>query len=95
MENQIVCPKCKKTNTEITFVGTEAIFYIRGNGYLDVKGRRRDMHLYKLMNDDPYKGMRQPGDKEDLANKLRKGGKFNSNPLKPVYMNSKVGKRSK
>lgn len=92
---KVQCPKCKKTNTEKTFIGTGITFYTRGYGWLDVKGRRNDMQLHKLMSDDPYKAMRQPGDKEDLANKLRKKGKFNSNPNKPVYMNSKVSKRSK
>lgn len=92
---KVPCPKCKKTNTEKTFIGVDVIFYVRGNGWLDVKGRRRDMHLYKLMNDDPYKSIRPPGEKEDLANKLRKGGKFNSNPNKPLFMSGNGRKKSK
>ena len=73
---KVKCPKCGKTNTEKTFT-TSAGFYVKGVGYLDVKGRRRDMHLHKLMNDDPYGHMRQPGEKEELAASLRKGGKHN------------------
>lgn len=77
----VTCPKCGKHNTAITFIGvTPPPFYVRGYGWLDVKGRRRDMNLHKLVNDDPYKNMRQPGEKDDLAHKLRKGGKFNSKP---------------
>tara|TARA_R100001244_G_scaffold25113_2_gene25411 strand:- start:72845 stop:73300 length:456 start_codon:yes stop_codon:yes gene_type:complete len=52
--------------------------YIRGNGYLDTKGCRRDMNLYKLQKDDPYGHMRQPGEKDDLVNKIKKAGKKNS-----------------
>jgi predicted nucleic acid-binding Zn ribbon protein len=76
----VKCPKCSGVDTELTFIGvTPPIAYVRGRGYLDTKGRRRDMHLYKLTNDDPYAGMRQPGEKDDLAIKLRKGGKRNPN----------------
>lgn len=77
---KVKCPKCGKTNTEVCFAGYEPpIFYIRGNGYLDKTGARRDMNLHKLVNDDPYAGMRQPGEKEELADKLRRGGKHNPN----------------
>lgn len=92
------CPKCKKSKTEKTCIGTNVTFYTRGNGWLDVKGRRRDMHLYKLVNDDPYKHIRPPGEKEELASKLRRGGRFNSNPNKPMFMSNvkrKTNKKSK
>ena len=75
---KVKCPKCGGLDTEQCFSGFEPpTFYIHGQGYLDVKGRRRDMHLHKLMNDDPYGHMRQPGEKEELAASLRKGGKHN------------------
>lgn len=75
---KVKCPKCNKTNTEVCFLGYDApSFHVRGYGYLDVKGRRRDMNLYKLVNDDPYGHMREPGEKDDLATSLRKGGKHN------------------
>lgn len=50
--------------------------YIRGNGYLDTSGCRRDMNLYKLMTNDPYGHMRQSGERDHLMDKMRKGGKF-------------------
>jgi hypothetical protein len=86
------CPKCGSDKHIERFFGLQQNeVYIRGNGWLDVKGRRRDMHLWKLMNDDPYASMRPPGDKEELAAKLRKGGKHNPNG-KNHYMSSKKSK---
>ena len=73
---KIKCPKCSSTKTSITFLQAPT-FYIRGYGYLDKKGTQRDMNLHKLMNEDPYKHMREKGEKDDLANRLRKGGKHN------------------
>lgn len=74
---EIKCPKCSSNAQRIFIVAPE--FYTRGYGYCDKTGARRDMNLYKLVNDDPYGHMRQPGEKDDMANKLRKGGKFNPN----------------
>lgn len=76
---RVKCPECGSLKTEVAFLTTPTS-YIKGNGYLDVKGRRRDMNLYKLVNDDPYKGMRQPGEAADLAENLRRGGKRKKNP---------------
>jgi hypothetical protein len=72
----IKCPQCNGIKTHVTFISVP-VTYIRGYGWLDKAGRRRDMNLYKLINDDPYNHMREKGEKDDLANKLRKGGKFN------------------
>jgi hypothetical protein len=70
------CPKCKGTNTTISYVGFDPPpFHTRGYGWLDVKGRRRDMNLHTLVNNDPYGHMREPGEKDELAHSLRKGGK--------------------
>lgn len=73
---KIKCPKCSGVDTEIAFL-TTPVSYIRGQGWLDVSGRRRDMNLWKLQNDDPYKRMRQRGEKDDMVNKLKRGGKHN------------------
>lgn len=75
------CPKCNSWKTTLLISETAgSVAYIKGNGWLDVKGRRRDMNLYKLQNDDPYGHMRQPGEKDELAAKIRKGGKHNPKP---------------
>ncbi len=76
---KVPCPKCKSLKTKIAFL-TIAPFYIKGNGYLDREGVRRDMNLHKLVNDDPYGYMRQRGEKEDLIQKLKRGGKRQKNP---------------
>lgn len=75
---KVKCPKCGETDTEVAFL-TVPISYIRGYGWLDVRGRRRDMNLHKLVNDDPYANMRQPGEADDLATKLRRGGRASGN----------------
>ena len=86
---KVKCPKCGKTDTEVTWIGVEPpIFYTRGYGWLDVAGRRRDMHLWKLQNDDPYKSIRPRGEKDDLAQKLRSGGKHQKN-AKSFYVSKK------
>jgi putative FmdB family regulatory protein len=82
----VTCPQCGGKDTEKTFT-TVTEGWIRGYGWLDKSGRQRDMHLHKLMNDDPYRHMRQPGEKDELAASLRKGGKHNKNP-KTFYMDN-------
>lgn len=87
---KVKCPKCEKTNTEKAFLSAP-ISYTRGNGWLDKSGRRRDMNLWKLTNDDPYKSMRQKGEADDLAQRLRNGGKRKTNP-KTFAVSTKITK---
>lgn len=72
---EVKCPVCG-SNASRVIRGASAT-YIRGNGYLDKRGCQRDMNLFKLTQEDPYGYMRQPGESDDLANRLRRGGKFN------------------
>jgi len=71
---KISCPICDAT-CQKTMIGVQVHGYVRGDGYLDKQGATRDMNLYKLLKDDPYGHMRQPGEKEDLAQRLRNAGK--------------------
>lgn len=75
-EVDIRCPVCnsqaQKSYADYFFQG-----YVRGDGYFDRAGCRRDMNLYKLTKDDPYAMYRKPGEAEDLAKKLKKAGKHN------------------
>ena len=73
--------KCKKCG-EIAYRAFNTVpeSYIRGYGWLDRKGAHRDMNHYKLMNDDPYARYREPGEKDELATKLKKSGKHTTNP---------------
>lgn len=70
----IKCPLCGKTNCERALLDNP-VSYTRGYGWLDKRGRNRDMNLHKLVNDDPYGHMRETGEADDLANRLRTGGK--------------------
>ena len=81
----VKCPKCN-TITKQLFKTTN-VGYIRGYGYMDKEGCHRDMNVHKLMNDDPYASMRQPGEKEELANSIRKGGKVGAKGTKRVAVN--------
>ena len=75
-----ICPRCSGSNTEKTMLGvTTGPCYIRGNGYLDRSGCRRDMNLYHLQNDDPYSEYRQIGEAEDLAIRIKKDGQHKPN----------------
>jgi putative FmdB family regulatory protein len=76
---KVPCPKCKSLKTAIAF-RTLPTSYIKGNGYLDKAGCHRDMNLWQLRNNDPYGKMRQRGEKEDLIQKLKRGGKHQKNP---------------
>ena len=75
MEDPVIrCPLCDKQRSK-TLLGCETVFYVRGDGYLDKSGCKRDMNLYKLTKEDPYANMRQSGEADDLAQRLRNGGK--------------------
>jgi predicted nucleic acid-binding Zn ribbon protein len=77
---EVLCPQCKKP-CERTWLGMTFQFYFPGNGMVrDKAGARRSMNLHQLENDDPYGYMRQPGEKADLVDKLRKGGKHQGHP---------------
>jgi hypothetical protein len=73
---KVKCPVC---NADATKSYADYFFqgYVRGNGYFDRAGCRRDMNLYKLLKDDPYGRYRLPGEAEHLADKLRAAGKHN------------------
>jgi len=73
---KVICPKCNKLSHQIFKSIPE--FYVRGYGYCDRAGCKRDMNLYKMTHgDDPYKRYRERGEADNLTSELRKGGKFN------------------
>lgn len=76
-----ICPRCQGSNTEKTLIGTSQICYVKGNGYLDKAGCKRDMNLLKLQREDPYAEYREPGEVDDLTNRLRKGGQHDPKPI--------------
>lgn len=74
------CPFCEGHNTKKTYYGQDITVFSRGvewNEYM-AKNRHalaRDMALHQLENADPYAAHRPPGDKADVADKLRDGAK--------------------
>lgn len=73
------CPRCGSHNAVRSFHGSEIRSYIRGYGYLDKAGCKRDMNKHALENNDPYSQYRGPGEVEHIKSQLDKGGKHNPN----------------
>lgn len=69
------CPRCSSTDCKKSLMNVQITSYIRGNGFLDVAGAKRDMNKYHLLQDDPYKDYRQPGEVDELKTKLERAGK--------------------
>ena len=74
LKEATLCPRCNGNNCSKSLKNTNARGYIRGNGFLDRAGARRDMHLYHLTQDDPYSEYRQPGEVDDMKIKLKRAG---------------------
>ena len=83
------CPRCGGTNCEICLYGTEVRSYIRGYGWRDKEGARRDMHSYTLANDDPYAQYRVPGEVDDMQQKLKRAGQHGSAKPKHFVQDNK------
>ena len=73
-EPELECPECSDSDV-VKLISRVSTPYVKGDGWLDVQGRRRDMHLHKLQTDDPYASIRPEGDKEVVETKLRNAGK--------------------
>ncbi len=71
------CPRCGSSRRERSIYRCGVTGYIRGYGYLDRSGCRRDMNKYTLMNNDPYADYRTPGEVEHIKDNLDKGGRYN------------------
>ena len=75
-DKKVKCPFCEGDTWRMVMPPLAA--YIRGYGWMDKTGARRDMNRWKLLNEDPYASMRENGEKDDMAEKFRKSGLFNS-----------------
>ena len=83
--------KCSKT-----LEGVKIMCWVRGYGLAnDRAGAKRDMHLHHLTQKDPYAIHRQPGEVDDMANKLRRGGKHQKNTKTFVGSTKKKPKATK
>lgn len=68
------CPRCHGHNCERSYHGSNVLSYIRGNGWLDHVGVRRDLNMHTLTQDDPYAQYREPGEVEHLKTKIKRAG---------------------
>ena len=76
-----ICPECSGNNTK-KLLGIETS-YVRGYGFLDKAGAKRDMDLHKMVSgNDPYKESRKPGDSSDLILRLQKSKEKNKQAKK-------------
>jgi hypothetical protein len=74
-----VCPRCSGGNCKKSFHGLDIHSYIRGYGWSDKEGAKRDMHRYTLQHNDPYSEHRVPGEVEHIDQTLQQEGKRQSN----------------
>ncbi len=71
------CPRCNSVNCTRSYKRSNITGYVRGDGYLDRAGTRRDMNLYHLTQDDPYAEYRQPGEVDEMKAKIKRSGQHN------------------
>jgi DNA-directed RNA polymerase subunit RPC12/RpoP len=73
----IECPRCGGHDCIKTLYGSETHGWVRGYGWLDRAGVKRDMNRYTLANNDPYAQYRVSGEVDYLDKKLKNEGKHN------------------
>lgn len=85
------CPRCKGHNAKRSFDNTVIHSYVRGYGYLDRAGAKRDMNKFHLMEKDdkgkpldPYLEHRMPGEADHIKSTLDKQGKHNPKTIYSV-----------
>lgn len=71
------CPRCGSHDCTKTMYGSQAHGWVRGYGWLDRAGAKRDMHRFTLANNDPYAKYRVSGEVDYLDKKLKNEGKHN------------------
>jgi len=74
------CPFCDGHNTKRTMLDVDIHCFVRGHDWQQFRKEnsaalRRDMALHQLKQNDPYSGMRESGEADDLAHRLETGGK--------------------
>jgi DNA-directed RNA polymerase subunit RPC12/RpoP len=79
LKENVVCPRCKSNHCVKTYTSTTVSGYVRGYGWKDYAGARRDMNVYHLDNDDPYKPHRVEGEVEHIRSRIKKQNKHDPN----------------
>ena len=78
------CPRCGGHDCTKTLHGAQIHGYVRGYGWLDREGAKRDMNRYKLANDDPYAQYRVEGEVDHIDSQLKKEGQHD--PKRKHYL---------
>ena len=76
---EIKCPKCDAPCFRVI---QPVHGYVKGNCYLNRSECKKQANLSLLQDDDPYSRHRQPGEKDELISKIKKGKKG-----KPIQIN--------
>jgi hypothetical protein len=82
------CPRCGSHDCTKTMYGSQTHGWVRGYGWLDRAGVKRDMHRHTLANNDPYAKYRVPGEVDYLDKKLKSEGRHN--PKTKYFTSNKV-----
>lgn len=79
-----VCPECNGTKVN-KVIGIETS-YVRGYGYADKKGTKRDMDLHAMSTGkDPYKEHRKMGESRAVITALQRDKEHDTRP-KTIHM---------
>jgi hypothetical protein len=73
------CPRCHGHNCQKSFHGAAIHGYVKGYGWLDRAGAKRDMNRHKLATDDPYGQYRVPGEVDHIDRQLKNEGQHDPN----------------
>lgn len=79
LSSSVICPRCDSNNCNKTYVNIKISSYARGYGWKDYAGARRDMNIFHLDNDDPYKSHRVDGEVDHIRSNMKKNSKHNPN----------------
>lgn len=75
LKEAVVCPRCQGSNCDKTYTDVHVRSYSRGYGWKDYAGARRDMNVFHLDNDDPYKTHRVAGEVDHIRSNMKKSSK--------------------
>lgn len=83
------CPFCDGNNTKKIITGPACVRFRGGHNWEEFRrennsSMRRDMAIHQLKTADPYASMRQAGEVDDLAHRLKASG-LKSNQVKKKH----------
>jgi hypothetical protein len=81
LKSAVICPRCLSPRGEKSFFEYNIQCYIRGNGFLDKAGTKRDMNIHTITKNDPFAEHRVPGEVDQVVSDLRKADKHDPKPM--------------